>query len=165
MTQMRRRECKHSLGIGYLKMPQKISTVEFIMLMAVMMALTALAIDSALPAFYAIGETYDVKDPNQLQHIVGAVFLGMTIGQLFYGPLSDSIGRKPALSIGLIIFIIGAMRTAASPWGLSVPQGSMIAAGHWPRAYRWPSIQMRRSLPSPRCLLLGAPSIAAPPKA
>ncbi len=90
-------------------------TGEFIALMAFLMSLVALAIDAILPAFHAVGTSYDIVDENRLQLLVGVLFLGMAIGQLFYGPLSDSIGRKPATYIGLILFIVGALVSAFAP--------------------------------------------------
>ncbi|GGF67275.1 Bcr/CflA family drug resistance efflux transporter [Terasakiella brassicae] len=90
-------------------------TGEFIALMAFLMSLVALAIDAILPAFHAVGASYDIIDENRLQLLVGVLFLGMAIGQLFYGPLSDSIGRKPATYIGLILFIVGALVSAFAP--------------------------------------------------
>lgn len=90
-------------------------TGEFVALMAFLMSLVALAIDAILPAFHAIGGSYGIVEENRLQLLVGVLFLGMAIGQLFYGPLSDSIGRKPATYIGLILFIVGSLVSAFAP--------------------------------------------------
>lgn len=80
---------------------------EFVALMAMMIALTALAIDAMLPALTNIGSDLGVIEPNDNQLIISILFLGLAIGQLFYGPMSDNIGRKPAVYIGLSIFAIG----------------------------------------------------------
>ena len=84
-----------------------IGFAEFVGLMAMMMALTALAIDAMLPALTVIGNDLGVSIPNDNQLIISTLFLGLAIGQLFYGPLSDNIGRKPAVYIGLLFFGIG----------------------------------------------------------
>ena len=80
---------------------------EFVGLMATLIALTALSIDAMLPALTVIGSDLGVTEPNDNQLIISVLFLGLAIGQLFYGPLSDSMGRKPALYLGLAFFGMG----------------------------------------------------------
>ncbi len=77
--------------------------------MAVLISLVALSIDAMLPALPDIGRDLGTTDPNQPQLVLTALFLGLSVGQLFYGPLSDSIGRKPAVYLGLLIFIAGCL--------------------------------------------------------
>jgi len=88
-------------------MKNSIGFKEFVALMAMMIALTALSIDAMLPALTNIGADLGVIEPNDNQLIISILFLGLAIGQLFYGPLSDNIGRKPAVYIGLTIFALG----------------------------------------------------------
>lgn len=82
---------------------------EFVALMAMMMSLTALSIDAMLPALTEIGTDLGVTEPNDNQLIISTLFLGLAIGQLFYGPLSDAIGRKRSVYIGLVFFSIGCL--------------------------------------------------------
>lgn len=77
---------------------------EFIALCALLMAMTALSIDIMLPALPEIGRALNVVDPNDRQLVVTTYMLGFAVGQLAYGPLSDSFGRKPMLMIGLVLF-------------------------------------------------------------
>ena len=84
-----------------------IGNVEFICLMAVLMSLVALAIDAVLPALGLIGDSLVVQNPNNNQYIITIFFLGMALGQMLYGPLSDSFGRKNAMYLGISIFILG----------------------------------------------------------
>ncbi len=82
---------------------------EFIALMALMMSLVALSIDAMLPALPDIGADLDALAENETQLVLSALFGGLAIGQLFYGPLSDSIGRRPAVYIGAAIFAAGSL--------------------------------------------------------
>ena len=78
---------------------------EFVPLAALMTSLVALSIDAMLPALGQIGEQLGLSDPNRAQLVVGSMLLGLGLGQLFYGPVSDSVGRKPCIHVGLGIFI------------------------------------------------------------
>ncbi len=81
--------------------------VEFVTLMAIMTSLLALSIDAMLPALPQIGAELGVENENHTQLVVSTLFLGFAVGQILFGPLSDSIGRKPAVYIGLMIFVLG----------------------------------------------------------
>lgn len=89
--------------------PTVIGDNEFIALMALLMSLVALAIDTMLPALAVIGSDLGVINPNHNQLIISVIFLGVAIGQLLYGPLSDSVGRKPAIYLGTGIFMLGSI--------------------------------------------------------
>ncbi|MDX3908327.1 MAG: multidrug effflux MFS transporter [Sphingobium sp.] len=79
---------------------------EFVALIAALMATNALSIDPMLPALPAIGETLNVPHANDRQWIVTAYFLGLGIGSLIYGPLSDRFGRKPIMGISLVLLAL-----------------------------------------------------------
>jgi DHA1 family bicyclomycin/chloramphenicol resistance-like MFS transporter len=102
---------------------QSTGLVEFVALMATLTAAAALSIDMVLPALPAIGASLGVERANDNQLIVSLLFLGFGVGQLFYGPLSDAIGRKPAAFIGLALFSAGCLLALTSR---SFPQ--MLAA-------------------------------------
>ena len=82
---------------------------EFIALAAFMMSVFALSIDITIPALALIGRDLDVANANDAQYIVSVLVLGMALGQIFYGPLSDSIGRKPSIYVGLALFSSGSV--------------------------------------------------------
>ncbi|MFL2547209.1 MAG: multidrug effflux MFS transporter [Candidatus Rariloculaceae bacterium] len=77
--------------------------------MALMISLVALSIDAMLPALPAIGLDLDVQRENGTQLVIGSMFVGFAVGQLVFGPLSDSFGRKPPIYVGLGIFMIGSI--------------------------------------------------------
>jgi DHA1 family bicyclomycin/chloramphenicol resistance-like MFS transporter len=86
-----------------------IGLVEFVTLMALMTSLVALSIDAVLPALSQIGADLNITDSRQTHLIVSLFFIGMACGQLYYGPLSDSKGRRYAIISGLIIFAVGSL--------------------------------------------------------
>lgn len=82
---------------------------EFIALMALMISLVALSIDAMLPALSIIGEELRVANPSDVQLVISALFVGMTIGQLVYGPVSDATGRRGPILVGFVLFIAGSL--------------------------------------------------------
>ncbi len=87
----------------------KLSLIEFSAMMAYMISLVALSIDAMLPSLHTIGVELGVQSENAPQFIIAALFFGLTIGQLVYGPVSDTTGRKPAIFFGLGLFVIGCL--------------------------------------------------------
>lgn len=83
------------------------SVAEFVALMALMTSIVALSTDAMLPALAIIGADLGVQVANDNQLVVSGFFLGLAVGQIFFGPISDSIGRKPAINIGFAIFTAG----------------------------------------------------------
>ncbi|MBT5872393.1 MAG: multidrug effflux MFS transporter [Candidatus Latescibacteria bacterium] len=87
---------------------------EFVALTALMMSLTALSIDAMLPALPDIGQDLNSGNTNANQLVITLLFAGMAVGQLLFGPLSDSIGRKPSIYIGLGLFMVGCVVSLAA---------------------------------------------------
>jgi len=87
---------------------------EFVALAAFNMSLVALSIDAMLPAFPDMARELQVSGANDIQLVISLLFIGLSIGQLFYGPLSDSIGRKPAIYIGYALFMLGSLLSMVS---------------------------------------------------
>ena len=54
-----------------------------------------------------MGQELEVTSANDVQWFILALFIGLGFGQMVYGPLSDSVGRKPAIYAGLALFILG----------------------------------------------------------
>ena len=82
---------------------------EFIALIAVLTAMVAMSIDTMLPAVGTIAADLHAANPNDRQFIVLFFFLGLTFGQLFFGPMSDAVGRKPAIYSGLVLYVAGSL--------------------------------------------------------
>lgn len=80
--------------------------MEFVTLMASLMSVVALAIDALLPALDIIGITIGTTEIVDNQLLITMIFLGLGFGPLVFGPLSDSIGRKPVVYMGFALFIL-----------------------------------------------------------
>lgn len=87
---------------------------EFVALTASMMAMTALGIDSMLPALPAIGEALGVLRDNDRQYVITTFLVGFAFAQLAYGPLSDRYGRRPVLLIALLSYVLTSVLAALS---------------------------------------------------
>ena len=85
---------------------------EFVALVALMTSMVALSIDAMLPALTTIGAELGARQANDAQLILSALFLGLALAQMIYGPLSDSVGRKPAIYLGFALFIAGCLLSA-----------------------------------------------------
>ena len=85
------------------------SNAEFIALTALLISIVALGIDAMLPALPQIGADLGVVHDNDRQWVLSIFVLGLGIGQLFYGPVSDSLGRKPMIIGGLVLFMAGSV--------------------------------------------------------
>lgn len=83
--------------------------LEFIALMASLMSIVALSIDALLPALPDIGEALSVTNSSDNQKLITMIFLGLGFGQLIFGPLSDSFGRKPMVYFGFAVFVIASI--------------------------------------------------------
>jgi DHA1 family bicyclomycin/chloramphenicol resistance-like MFS transporter len=89
---------------------------EFIVLISMLMALTALSIDMMLPAFGDIRGDFGLAvDSNATALMVTVLLIGLGVGQLLWGPLADSLGRKRVLWVGLSIYIVAAIAGAFAP--------------------------------------------------
>jgi DHA1 family bicyclomycin/chloramphenicol resistance-like MFS transporter len=87
---------------------------EFVTLIAALMALGSLGIDSMLPALPAIGSSLGVISENERQLIVTAFLIGMGLGQLIHGPLADRYGRRPVMIGALAVYFVSNVAAAAA---------------------------------------------------
>jgi len=89
---------------------------QFTALLAMIMALGALGIDLMLPVFDEIRGNYALAtDSTRVAQIVTTYFLGMAVGQIFYGPFADRFGRKAVLYFGLSVYGAATIASALAP--------------------------------------------------
>jgi DHA1 family bicyclomycin/chloramphenicol resistance-like MFS transporter len=86
-----------------------LSRGEFIALIAMLFATIAISIDAMLPAMPQIEAAMTPDAPNRAQLIIATFVLGMGIGTLVTGPLSDAFGRKPVIMAGAAIYCAAAV--------------------------------------------------------
>ncbi|KQM71749.1 multidrug effflux MFS transporter [Sphingomonas sp. Leaf20] len=91
-----------------------IGFVEFVALVAALMSLTALGIDSMLPALPAIGTSLGITGANSRQFIVTAFVIGFGVAQLVHGPLADRYGRRTVLLWSLGLYAVANVACAAA---------------------------------------------------
>ncbi|MCB2048680.1 MAG: multidrug effflux MFS transporter [Novosphingobium sp.] len=83
--------------------------VEFVLMMASLMALQALAIDVMLPALSDMAAELGVANPNERQLVIGVFLLSSGAFALFSGPLADRFGRKPLVLACLVGYLVTAL--------------------------------------------------------
>nr|WP_298103666.1 multidrug effflux MFS transporter [uncultured Shinella sp.] len=89
--------------------------IEFIALMAFLMALNALAIDIMLPGLQEIGASLGVENENHRQYVISAYLIGFAFAQLLYGPISDRFGRRAPMFVGLGIYVVSSLAAIFVP--------------------------------------------------
>lgn len=99
-------------------------TKSFTLLLSVAMGMTALAIDSLLPAFDEIRAEFGLEPgATDVAALVTAFIVGMGLGQVPAGLLADRYGRRPVLWGGIALYVVGALGAVLAP-----SLGMMIAA-------------------------------------
>lgn len=86
--------------------------VEFIALVALTTSLVAMSIDTMLPALGIMASELGAATPNDRQLVLSTFFGGLMLGQVLYGPASDSVGRRRALFFGIGLFVVGNLMCA-----------------------------------------------------
>lgn len=85
----------------------------WLVLLGLLIAIAPLSIDMYLPAFPAI-EAELSQGAGSAEYTLASFFIGIALGQLFYGPLSDRFGRKPPLYVGLVIYCLASLGCASA---------------------------------------------------
>lgn len=83
-------------------------------ILSMLTAFGPICTDIYLPAVPTI--TQELKsDPATIQLSLTTCFLGLALGQLFIGPISDAFGRKVPLYFSLVLFIVSSVACAYAP--------------------------------------------------
>ena len=92
----------------------KLSTTRFALIIGSVSTLGPIAIDMYLPGLPSIARDFHAGHGG-VELTLTSYFVGNTVGQLFYGPVSDRIGRRAPLLFGLALFILGGLACSAAP--------------------------------------------------
>lgn len=87
----------------------RLPQAELIAMLALLFATVAFSMDAMLPALPEIAASLTPQNVNRAQLILTSFMAGMGVGTLVAGPISDAIGRKPAMAIGFTIYLLGAV--------------------------------------------------------
>lgn len=85
-----------------------------ILILGALSAFGPLAIDFYLPGFPAMA-LYFGTDEKHVQLTLAAYFLGLSIGQLAYGPVADRFGRRIPLLVGVSLFTLSSVACTLAP--------------------------------------------------
>ncbi len=89
------------------------SVIVFVAALAIVMAF---GVEAMLPAFDEIDAEFGFSERGlSVSLLVTSVLIGMGVGTLVWGPVSDRIGRRAALVTGLGIYVLGALLSALAP--------------------------------------------------
>ncbi len=85
-----------------------------VLVLGLIAALGPLSIDMYLPVLPSIASSLNTPE-SAVQLSLAAYFLGLSLGQLVYGPLSDTLGRRKPLMAGLAIYVVASLGCAWAP--------------------------------------------------
>ncbi len=113
--------------------------VHLLLILGALSAFAPLSIDMYLPALPALGRGFGAN-ASQVQLTLSACLLGLALGQLVAGPLSDALGRRRPLLVGVAAYTgasllcvlapsIGALIAVRFVQGLAGAAGIVIARG------------------------------------
>jgi DHA1 family bicyclomycin/chloramphenicol resistance-like MFS transporter len=102
-------------------------TIAMTVMLATLTSLGPLSTDMYLPSLPWIARDFGVSDADA-QFTLSIFLVGFAAGQLLFGPISDTYGRKPVLTVGLVVF------TVATAFCYFAPSIEMLAAARFGQA-------------------------------
>ncbi|HMO71449.1 MAG TPA: multidrug effflux MFS transporter [Paracoccaceae bacterium] len=129
--------------------PRPLGQTEFVAMIAMLIATIAFSIDAMLPALPEIAAELTPASPNRAQLIITSFVLGIGLGTLVAGPLSDSFGRRRVIVAGSVLYCLGAAAAWAAPT-LDTVLAARIVQGLGAAAPRVVSLALVRDIHSGR---------------
>lgn len=94
--------------------PSRRAQLKFVLILGGLTAFGPLSIDMYLPALPRMAADLRATD-STVQLTLSAFIVGLALGQLVLGPLSDALGRRRPLLAGLTLYVVGSVLCAVSP--------------------------------------------------
>lgn len=88
--------------------------LSLILILGALTAFGPMSVDMYLPSLPTLERAF-ATDPGSVQFTLAAFFVGLALGQTFYGPLIDRFGRKGPLYIGLALYVVASLGCALAP--------------------------------------------------
>lgn len=85
-----------------------------LLVLGTLIALGPFSIDAYLPGFQSIAKDFNISI-SQVGLTLTSYFIGISVGQLAYGPIMDKFGRRQPLLIGLGIYFLSAIFACCRP--------------------------------------------------
>ena len=98
---------------GGLKRFAETHDVQTLVILSLLMMFSSISTDIYLPALPAMGIALHAGT-GAMEYTLSGYLVGFSLGQFFWGPLSDRIGRRGPIAIGMVLYIIGAIGCAVS---------------------------------------------------
>ncbi len=106
---------------------QSANTKGLLIFIGFLSSLAVLTSDMFLPAMPKIQKSFDTTSAD-VQFLVSIYMLGLALGQLIYGPLSDMIGRRKTLLFGLCLYTLGSLTCSLAPYISVLLTGRLLQA-------------------------------------
>lgn len=120
-------------------------TGEFVVMIAGLMALNALAIDIMLPALDDIAAALGVANANDQQLVIYAYIAGFGVPQLVWGPMTDRYGRRAVIFLGLVGYALTGLACMFAP-GFGILLAMRFCQGVFASACRVVAVSIVRDI-------------------
>lgn len=87
--------------------------LQTLLILSVLMAFSSISTDIYLPALPAMADALHAGT-GAMEFTISGYLIGFSLGQFFWGPLSDRIGRRGPIAIGMVLYIVGSIGCAVS---------------------------------------------------
>ncbi len=105
--------------------PSRRAQLKFVLVLGGLTAFGPLSIDMYLPALPRMATDLHAAD-STVQLTLSAFIVGLALGQLVLGPLSDALGRRGPLLVGLVLYVVGSVLCAVSPDALLLVAARLV---------------------------------------